>query len=150
MNAPVMLSVKDASVQLGSVQALQGLNFSILQGECVALVGANGSGKSTLLRLLQGLAEATQVACIRPMHANKAWCTTPLDAARQCADQCGAGGLAARPALGRCQHCCGAGATASRFGGLGLAPRSLILRRQQQRLAVGARLCEPAAGVTTR
>jgi tungstate transport system ATP-binding protein len=55
MSAPVMLSVKDASVQLGRVQALQGLNFSIAQGECVALVGANGSGKSTLLRLLQGL-----------------------------------------------------------------------------------------------
>lgn len=55
MSQPVVLSAKDVRVQLGSVQALHGLNFSILQSESVALVGANGSGKSTLLRLLQGL-----------------------------------------------------------------------------------------------
>ena len=59
MSAPALLSVKDVSVQLGRVQALQGLNFSVHQGECVALVGANGSGKSTLLRLLQGLIAPT-------------------------------------------------------------------------------------------
>ena len=59
MSQPVVLSAKDVRVQLGSVQALHGLNFSILQGESVALVGANGSGKSTLLRLLQGLIAPT-------------------------------------------------------------------------------------------
>ncbi len=59
MSAPVVFSVNNAHVQLGRVQALQGLNFSIAQGECVALVGANGSGKSTLLRLLQGLIAPT-------------------------------------------------------------------------------------------
>lgn len=60
MNAPVLLSLKDVSMQLGSVPALQGVNFSIAQGEAVALVGANGSGKSTLLRLIQGLLAPTQ------------------------------------------------------------------------------------------
>ncbi|MFM7330598.1 MAG: ABC transporter ATP-binding protein [Brachymonas sp.] len=59
MNAPVMLSVKDASLRLGRVKALLDLNFSVAQGECVALVGANGSGKSSLLRLLHGLVEPT-------------------------------------------------------------------------------------------
>ncbi|MBS7807146.1 ATP-binding cassette domain-containing protein [Variovorax sp. PCZ-1] len=58
--APVLISLKDVSMQLGRVQALQGLNFSIAQGEAVALVGANGSGKSTLLRLMQGLIQPTQ------------------------------------------------------------------------------------------
>jgi tungstate transport system ATP-binding protein len=60
MNAPVLLSFKDASVRLGAVQALQGINGSIHQGEAVALVGVNGSGKTTLLRLLQGLIKPTQ------------------------------------------------------------------------------------------
>jgi tungstate transport system ATP-binding protein len=57
---PVMLSLKDVALSYGRVQALRGLNFSVMQGECVALVGANGSGKSSLLRLMQGLLKPTQ------------------------------------------------------------------------------------------
>jgi cobalt/nickel transport system ATP-binding protein len=39
----------------GGIPALKDINFSIMLGEAVALVGANGSGKSTLLRMLDGL-----------------------------------------------------------------------------------------------
>ncbi|MFC9582325.1 ABC transporter ATP-binding protein [Streptomyces yangpuensis] len=37
------------------VQALQGLELTVEQGDLVALVGASGSGKSTLLNILAGL-----------------------------------------------------------------------------------------------
>jgi tungstate transport system ATP-binding protein len=57
---PVMLSLKDVALSYGRVQALQGVNFSVMQGESVALVGANGSGKSSLLRVMQGLLAPTQ------------------------------------------------------------------------------------------
>jgi ABC-type lipoprotein export system ATPase subunit len=37
------------------VQALQGLDMSVAQGELTAMVGASGSGKSTLMNILAGL-----------------------------------------------------------------------------------------------
>ena len=49
-----LLRLRDASVRLGQVQALQGATLDVHRGDFIALVGANGSGKTTLLRLLHG------------------------------------------------------------------------------------------------
>jgi ribose transport system ATP-binding protein len=38
----------------GAVRALDGVDFSIAQGECVGIVGHNGAGKSTLMHVLNG------------------------------------------------------------------------------------------------
>ena len=42
------------------VHALNGVNFSINEGEFCAIVGTSGSGKSTLLNMLAGLEKPTK------------------------------------------------------------------------------------------
>jgi tungstate transport system ATP-binding protein len=53
--APPLLTLNDAQVRFGSVQALRGVTLTLHRGDRLALVGANGAGKTTLLRLLHGL-----------------------------------------------------------------------------------------------
>ena len=50
-----MLTVTDAVVRYGSIEALHGISFDVEQGEIVTLLGANGAGKSTTLRMVSGL-----------------------------------------------------------------------------------------------
>src|ERR1700679_128319 len=50
-----MLTVTDATVRYGSIEALHGISFDVEQGEIVTLLGANGAGKSTTLRMISGL-----------------------------------------------------------------------------------------------
>jgi branched-chain amino acid transport system ATP-binding protein len=51
----VLLEVKDLNVYYGAIHALQGISFTVSQGEIVTLIGANGAGKSTTLRTVSGL-----------------------------------------------------------------------------------------------
>ncbi len=53
--APRLLTLKNAGVRFGEVQALEGVDLTLRRGDRLALVGANGAGKTTLLRLLHGL-----------------------------------------------------------------------------------------------
>ena len=55
MNPTPAFELADVTLSYPESTALDGLNLSILPGECVAVLGANGSGKSTLLRVLAGL-----------------------------------------------------------------------------------------------
>jgi ABC-type branched-subunit amino acid transport system ATPase component/MFS family permease len=50
-----MLSCRGIDFSYGTVQVLFDVNFTVDDGEMVALLGTNGAGKSTLLRVVSGL-----------------------------------------------------------------------------------------------
>ena len=50
-----MLEVKNLSVHYGMIQAVRNVDFKVIEGEIVSLIGANGAGKSTILKTLSGL-----------------------------------------------------------------------------------------------
>jgi D-xylose transport system ATP-binding protein len=49
------LELRDVSKHFGAVQALDGVNFEVRDGEVMALVGDNGAGKSTLIKCVAGI-----------------------------------------------------------------------------------------------
>src|SRR4051794_9549601 len=50
-----VLSLEGVSKSFGPVQALSDVDFEVLPGEVVALVGDNGAGKSTLVKTIAGI-----------------------------------------------------------------------------------------------
>ena len=58
MNSSV--SIKDLSLNFGSVSVLQNLNLEINDGEFLVLLGSSGCGKSTLLNCIAGLLDVSE------------------------------------------------------------------------------------------
>ncbi len=54
----MLLEIQGLKKFYGAVEALRSADFSIAQGEIVALLGDNGAGKSTLVQILSGAAKA--------------------------------------------------------------------------------------------
>jgi branched-chain amino acid transport system ATP-binding protein len=57
-----LLSTRGLQAFHGDAQALFGIDFELMQGEVVAIIGANGAGKSTFLKALCGLVKAPRDA----------------------------------------------------------------------------------------
>ena len=50
-----MLEVENLNAWYGRSHVLQGVTFSVGQGEAVCMIGRNGAGKTTTLRSIMGL-----------------------------------------------------------------------------------------------
>ena len=51
----IVLEAKNISKYFGTITALENVNLTVKQGECLGVVGDNGAGKSTLMKVLSGL-----------------------------------------------------------------------------------------------
>ena len=55
MEARSVVEANSVTFSYGSLQVLNGLSFSVGEGEIFGVLGANGSGKTTLMRMMVGL-----------------------------------------------------------------------------------------------
>ncbi len=64
----VVFRVQNLHQNYGGVQALQGVDFELMAGECVALIGPNGAGKSTCFACVAGQQVAKQGRIVWRQH----------------------------------------------------------------------------------
>jgi branched-chain amino acid transport system ATP-binding protein len=50
-----LLSVADAHIAYGKVEAVRAMSLDVAEGEIVTIIGANGAGKTTLLNAIMGI-----------------------------------------------------------------------------------------------
>jgi len=55
-----IVSASSLTKRFGNLTAVNGISFSVRQGELFGLVGSDGAGKTTTLRMLTGVLEATE------------------------------------------------------------------------------------------
>lgn len=53
-NNEVKLQLEDICLAFGGIQALDGVSFSVMKGEIVAIIGPNGAGKTCILNCICG------------------------------------------------------------------------------------------------
>jgi fructose transport system ATP-binding protein len=74
----IVLETRDLTKHYGGVQALEGANFILRQGEHVAIMGDNGAGKSTFVRQITGVEQRTRGEIL--FYGEPVNFTGPLDA----------------------------------------------------------------------
>ena len=60
MSDKIVLSTRDLTKHYGGVQALEGADFILRDGEHVGIMGDNGAGKSTFVRQITGVEQRTR------------------------------------------------------------------------------------------
>jgi D-xylose transport system ATP-binding protein len=75
-----LLELRGITKRFGAVRALNGVDFRVMPGEVVGLVGDNGAGKSTLVKVISGIQPSDEGEYVWDGAPQKV--TTPQDATR--------------------------------------------------------------------
>lgn len=59
---PIVVSAENLTKKYGDLVAVDGINFSVEQGECFGFLGPNGAGKTTTIKMIQ---------CVSPKTSGK-------------------------------------------------------------------------------
>jgi len=73
-----LLELRGITKRFGAVRALNGVDFRVMPGEVVGLVGDNGAGKSTLVKVISGIHPGDEGEYL--WEGQKASVNTPTDA----------------------------------------------------------------------
>ena len=73
----IILEAKGVSKYFGTITALENVNLTIKEGECLGVVGDNGAGKSTFMKVLSGLYKPSKGALY--FNGNKEVLESPRD-----------------------------------------------------------------------
>jgi len=73
-----LLELRGITKRFGAVRALNGVDFRVMPGEVVGLVGDNGAGKSTLVKVISGIHPGDEGEYL--WEGQKTSVTTPTDA----------------------------------------------------------------------
>lgn len=55
-----LLAVEDLAISFGGIRAVDGLSFSVSQGEIVSVIGPNGAGKTSAFNCISGFYRPNQ------------------------------------------------------------------------------------------
>ena len=56
----MILAVKDIGISFGALKAIDGVSFSVNEGQILSVIGPNGAGKTTLFNVISGVYVASQ------------------------------------------------------------------------------------------
>ena len=73
----IVLEAKNISKYFGTITALENVNLTVRQGECLGVVGDNGAGKSTFMKVLSGLYKPSNGSLF--FNGNKEILNSPKD-----------------------------------------------------------------------
>ena len=73
----IVLEAKSISKYFGTITALENVNLTVREGECLGVVGDNGAGKTTLMKVLSGLYKPSSGSLF--FNGNKKILNSPKD-----------------------------------------------------------------------